>query len=295
MALKSDTPPAEYSTRLSATAPWMDERTMGDFQGTGAQCAGDATEQVGQPGPASPYPPGEGAKPPSDVCPKGKTSGTVNGVFVCVQPGITKTNGVEKVTAPTTDGIKESEVSKNTVCTGDKCVTTTTTTDTVTSTTGTKTTTTGTTTKETGKTGFCVENPKDAQCGGASSFGGDCGKVPACTGDAVECAIAAQTFKTACALDPPAGAESAAYDAAKVLTGNRTGALPGNRDVVLSPALFSSENILGASAGMTDLTITVVGRTVTLPFSSVNVWLERLGMILQAVAFLVSIKIVTRE
>jgi hypothetical protein len=95
-------------------------------------------------------------------------------------------------------------------------------------------------------------------------------------------------------LNPAAGTESAAYDAAKVLTGNQTTTLPGNGTVALSSGSFSTTELLGTATGLSDLTVTVVGRSVTLPFSSLNAWLEALGRLGQAVTFLLCLRIVSR-
>lgn len=143
---------------------------------------------------------------------------------------------------------------------------------------------------------FCAQNPTAAICkkGVDSAFSDSCSGAPACSGDAIECAIANATYKANCALNPAAGTESAAYDAAKVLTGNQTTTLPGNGTVALSSGSFSTTELLGTATGLSDLTVTVVGRSVTLPFSSLNAWLEALGRLGQAVTFLLCLRIVSR-
>ena len=142
---------------------------------------------------------------------------------------------------------------------------------------------------------FCKNNPTASICKKAfdSTFSGSCGSAPACSGDAVQCAVAAATFKTECDLSAPTP-ESAVYDTAKTATGDQTNSLPGNRTFLVSSSSFSSTELLGAATGMTDRTVTVMGTAVTLPFSSVNVWLARLGALFMAVTFLLCIRIVTR-
>lgn len=144
---------------------------------------------------------------------------------------------------------------------------------------------------------FCAAHPAAALCKDAvdSKFSMGCDTPPVCTGDAIQCAVAASVFKTNCALNPASGPESAAYDAVKGLTGNRITDLPGNRTVNISSSSFDSTEFLGGAQGAQDLTVTVAGRSIVLSLSKVNPWLSRLGLLLQAVTFLVCLKIVFRE
>ena len=143
---------------------------------------------------------------------------------------------------------------------------------------------------------FCAKNPLVKMCkveGDSSWIGGDCSAVPSCTGDAILCAVAAQTFKTQCALSDP-GTATPLYDAAKVKTGDLTGDNPKNSTVTVGAGNFDQTNLLGAASGMTDRTITVMGSSIILPFSDVNIWLARFGIVLQAVTFLLCARIVVR-
>ena len=179
--------------------------------------------------------------------------------------------------------------------------TTTTGPTTTTGNTSTTPTTTTTTTVTTGGGGSGSGNGGGGGTGGngegdedGSLFAGECGKAPICDGDAVLCAVAAATFKQECNWRPGPSVESAAFDTAKVLTGDQTGNLPGNSSVAIGPSSFDQTNILGSAFGISDRSITVMGSTINVPFSVVNVWLERLGLVLQAVTFLLCIRIVTR-
>ena len=143
---------------------------------------------------------------------------------------------------------------------------------------------------------FCAKNPLVKMCkveGDSSWIGGDCSAVPSCTGDAILCAVAAQTFKTQCALSDP-GTATPLYDAAKVKTGDQTTDNPKNSTVTVGAGNFDQTNLLGAASGMTDRTITVMGSSIILPFSDVNIWLARFGIVLQAVTFLLCARIVVR-
>jgi hypothetical protein len=111
----------------------------------------------------------------------------------------------------------------------------------------------------------------------------------------VQCAIAAQTLATQCALNPPANAESQLYDSSKGVTGDQSANLAGNSSVSISPSSFNQSNALGvAAAGLSDLQVTVWNRPVTLQLSMVNPWLSHLGSLLMGVTFLLCIRIVAR-
>jgi hypothetical protein len=87
--------------------------------------------------------------------------------------------------------------------------------------------------------------------------------------------------------------DAAAAAAARPL-GDETAGLAGNRSVSIGPGTFNTAPLIGAATGLSDLQVTVFRSQVTLPFSSINIWLERLGVILQAVTFLLCIRIVGR-
>lgn len=142
---------------------------------------------------------------------------------------------------------------------------------------------------------FCKTNPQAKMCKTEfdGEFSGACGAPPVCKGDAIMCAIAAATFATNCLLKDP-NKQTPLYDAAIAKTGDQTTSLPGNSTINISPASFDQTELLGGASGMSDRTVTVMGSTIALPFSSVNVWLARLGVILQACAFLLCARIVTR-
>ena len=243
---------------------------------------------------------------------KGGQQGQVNGVTVCIPypSGTTATTSLKQTTVGPNGvtGLPEvkTSVSSN-VCLNGSCTSSTTTT----TNTGGVTTivnnepvtvggsnSTSLDSKTTAKSEYCTLHPKDSQCGqlgdGGSNFSGVCGQPPACEGDAVMCAIAAATFQTNCALNPPASQESGLYDTSKVLTGNQTTNLPGNSTVNFSSASFDQTEFLGAAAGLADVVVVVMGRTITLPFSNINIWLSRLGLMFQAVTFLLCIRIVSR-
>jgi hypothetical protein len=221
-----------------------------------------------------------------------------NGVSstVCYTPTTSTTQSTKTDTTTSKVGTGATQTggettTKGTVCTGASCTTTTTTTKTD----GAGVQTVNTSDKTQDKPSFCAENPDSPMCV-KSTYAGNCDAPPVCTGDAVQCAIAAQTLATKCALTTaPTGPvmDAAAAAAARPL-GDETAGLAGNRSVSIGPGTFNTAPLIGAATGLSDLQVTVFRSQVTLPFSSINIWLERLGVILQAVTFLLCIRIVGR-
>lgn len=205
------------------------------------------------------------------------------------------------VTTTTTSTCQRGSAGCQTTATTPAPVTTTSTTTGSTTTGGTTTNTSGTsmtTSTTSGGTGGNGSSSSgsgagDGDGGAGGMFAGTCGAIPICDGDAVMCAVAAATFTTNCTLSDPK-IPTPLYDAAITKTGDQTGSLPGNSTVNVSPSQFDQTELLGAAVGMSDRTITVAGQSISIPFSSVNIWLARLGVVLQAVTFLVCSRIVMR-
>lgn len=236
------------------------------------------------------------------TCAKGTFPGTVNGVQVCVPSSTSVAAGPSTVasapsgaaSAPSIEGAPSGSTGSTTTtnCAAGACTTTTTYT-------GSGGTPTGTRDVVESESSYCQKNPLASICKVKtdSSFSGSCTSTPVCSGDAIQCAVAAQSMKTACALQStdPKTTEENAYTAGILKTGDQTLDLAKNpAPVELSGASFDQTELLGAAVGMTDLTVTVFRSVVTLPFSQINIWLQRLGMILQAVTFLLCMRIVSR-
>ena len=262
-----------------------------------ATTTANATAATPVPTSAVPLPPAPGAPgaPAPNPCPKGTYPGTVNGVSVCVPPSSSEPVSTTKTTTTTTPAPPGSPSSApstasttaNTTCTGSTCTTTTTTT----TTSGGDTPTSTSTTTQQPKDDYCTTNPKSTQCIESTYGGGTCFSAPpACSGDAIQCAIALQSWQTACALNPSATAESQAYDAAKTQTGSVTGDLPGSESVAIGSTSFDQTAHFTA-VGLADLNLTVVGNDVTIKLSALNTWLELLGNLGVAVTLLVAIRI----
>ncbi len=278
----------DFRAKYTDSAGVSHDEQVGDSIGTGGSCntqTADATT------PQKPAPLNSTTNPNSAktaACPPGQVPRTVNGVSVCGAPTAgseTSSTSTSSTTAP--DGTK-TQIDKTTTCIGSECTTTTRTTTTPPG----QPPTDSTQSDTQDKSNLCKDNPGLSICK-TSSFAGACGAPPSCDGDAVMCAVAAATFATNCVLKDP-GALTPLYDAAKDKTGDQTNSLPGNSSVSVGAGSFDQTELMGVAAGMTDRSITVMGATVVLPFSSVNVWLARLGVILQACTFLLCARIVTR-
>jgi hypothetical protein len=253
------------------------------FATTGATCAG-TTLPVATP----------------STCKTGEVPGQVNGVDVCVKAGSTTSSDSKKTeTTPITDSSgsttsTDKTTSTETKCDGTNCTTTTTTTTTTgggDGASGTPSTTTTTSTKP--QASFCAENPASAQCV-TSSFRGACSGGFSCDGDAVQCAIAQEQHVRDCQLYTLQESDGAVYDASRDKEGDQTKDLPGNSTVDLGGSVDSSDAFGGAAQCIQDLNIVVMGRSVSLPFSTICPGLAMLGNVLVAVSFLLAFRIVTR-
>lgn len=218
--------------------------------------------------------------------------GIVNGVSVCI-PFSASNSPAETVGSTTTtapDGSTTSKV-EDTSCVGSKCTTTTTTTTTPP---GGGTPTTTVTTQDKPKDDFCAQNPRSPMCI-ESSFSGSCSAPPACTGDAVQCAVASATHKTHCALtvapenDPSINAYN--IEAAKS-QGDQTAGITST--VTIGANSFDQSDALGAQGQLQDQTVSVAGQQIVIPWSASNEKLVLIGQIMQAVTFLLCLRIVFR-
>ena len=241
---------------------------------------------------------------PAVTCSGGQVpvTGTVNGVSttVCQSPSSVAT-APTSATATAAAGSASSPssglganappsatgASTSTVCTADSCTSTTTYTNSSGSTVGTSTATLPQAT-------FCDQNPGASICTSSSWSASACSSPPVCTGDAVQCAIATQAFTTACAFSNTAAVttQESAFTAGAAVVGDQTTALTSSVNV--GPSSFSTSNVLGASAGLTDLAISVAGNPVVISFSQLNSSFAMLGYVLVGVTGLLCMRIVAR-
>ena len=69
--------------------------------------------------------------------------------------------------------------------------------------------------------------------------------------------------------------------------------LPGSTTTTIGSGMFDQTEFLGGG-GLQNMSLSIMGQSIVIPFSDLNVWLSRLGLILQAVTFLACARMVTR-
>lgn len=232
--------------------------------------------------------------PPSPVsCGKlGLVYGTVNGVGICAKGGEIPGTSVTKNDSSTTTKTDASGVQA--------APQTTNTTTNVTNNNGVSTVTQTTTkpdgTKETTsepKDVFCARKPDDALCKTSSeaSGGDDCKVAPVCKGDAIQCAMLSQQWKTRCDNQQTNVASDLAT---QVLGGNDPSKNPAdkaNRDTRSISNSIDQTAFLNGS-GLQDKVVTVSGQAITLPFSRLNQYLEWIGRLFVVISLIGAIRIV---
>lgn len=135
-------------------------------------------------------------------------------------------------------------------------------------------------------------------CGEGSTqtgFSGNCAAgFKAVSDDAVINAMAEETYRQNCKVNPDEASQALAKTNVDK-EGSQTGTLPGNAAVSIGPGSFDTSDALGGGAAcMPDLTVSVLGRPQTLPFSVLCDYLGYMGGVLLAVSFLLAARIVTR-
>lgn len=273
--------------QMSAVYPEFGNAIWGPYTSTGQACTVGSGAGVAAP---ATMPRVADAADSTSCAALGGQYGKVNGVAVCV-PRSDDPPNVAGVVQPspesqtTADGTVIAEVN-TTTCDSSTCTTTTTTTTTPPG--GTSTTSTATATAS--QDDYCRQNSHLAMCKDARYFAQGCAAPPACDGDAIQCGIARQTWATSCALDPSETAETSRGRSAAAVVGDQSANLEGNRSIAISASSYSQDPVFSPS-GMSDVTVTVSGQQITIPFSSVNYILEMLGSIGVAVCFLAAMKI----
>lgn len=239
--------------------------------------------------------------PESKCLAKGMSYGTINDQVVCVESGTagtppikSKDNNVSNTT--TNDGSGDVETTKEVSREYDPLtgkVTTTTTTTTPSGTT--------TETKQEDKKGFCEENPDVTICKGGS-FSGSCANSFSCDGDAVQCATALHLHRARCKDSQDLQSEFATQiqEGMDIMNGENSTEANAikNRDssvtttIDLENEISESGDIAFSAECFDDLTITVLGNNLVIPISSICQYLEMMGYILLALAYLSALRIV---
>lgn len=265
--------------------------TYVEYDGSAA-CVGNAsfTGQKGEPGQL------EGVAPPAEVqkaeqLAKGMCPGEVNGVAVQV-PCDSVTQPQASTTTTTNPDGSTTQATTATTCRGDQCTTTTTTTTTTPG--GGSSTSTSSTTS--GLRSFCQRAPDHPSCtaageGGSSSFTGSCNEGFTCpSGDAIACATARVLHEQQCAMTPASTALEAYNNAMR----NPDVPNPNSTTQAITTGMFNTTSLIGAGSCSLNQTVTIAGVSMTLPFDQVCSALRYMGLLLQAIGFLIAFRIVSR-
>jgi hypothetical protein len=152
---------------------------------------------------------------------------------------------------------------------------------------------TKTETKTVSQTSYCAENPTAAQCKAAtdSDISGACDAV-ACKGDAIQCAMAKEQARRNCEWFKENATAKALGEA--MADGTDTTPNPAdssNRETVNVQSSLDSSSPISASC-FTDVTVTLLGQSATLPLSDWCPFFEALGYIFLALSYMAALRIV---
>lgn len=259
--------------------------TCGEYELTGNSCQPSQPQAV----------PNTGSQ-----CPDGQVAGEFNGQSLCLPAGssnpITQTSATTSATS-TASGTATVQQITVTSCTGSGSCSTTTTTTTVNNPVGggTPQTTTESETKTESEETFCAQNPNAVVCKESkSSFGGSCGAFT-CEGDAVQCAIAREQHDKNCVLFNNQTSLSDLGNKVGSGVEDLTGAgltSAANREIVNLATSLDESKALPVGC-VSDRSYSLWGGVnFTIPFSSLCPYLEFMGSIVLAFAYLAAARIV---
>lgn len=263
--------------------------------GTGQHCdgwgqGGESTE----PPPPDPEPPTEPPpEPEPEPCKAGFQTVSVNGISSCVKspPPIDNVDQAQQTTTNPDGTTTTTNKTTTTKVNDDGTVTKTTETQTTTKDQAGNTISSGTSSQsvEQGLEGFCEDNPTSSICGEQPGlFDGSCQGEIKCEGDALQCAIAASTFKTQCALSVTDDVKDAFQDMI-----NYDGTGPGEGLDRLEINVDELQvSMSGGGAGLADQSFSIMGKTIVLPFSQLNSILAFFGYAVMMIAWLQAYKII---
>lgn len=239
--------------------------------------------------------------------------GSFNGASVCTYSAPKSTATVSTVSAITTanaDGSADTVTTTNATQTDCTDIATCTSKSSTTSTT-THTTSTGTTTAtSTTCTGTCSGSSSalsgsgtdgDGDSGGdLASYSKVCTSPPPCSGDVFLCAVLKQEWSDSCAVRAlPTDEEQQTFDAKVAAMQAKIDANQATLDSTVDTLVqtFKSSTSASSSTGkcFVDKSVNVLGRTVVIPFSDVCQYLVMLRYAMLAMAFLISLRMLSRE
>ncbi|MCK2088653.1 hypothetical protein MXC99_10770 [Thauera aromatica] len=261
--------------------------------GTGQHCDNYGQGDGSEPPAPEPEPPPPEPEPEPEPCKAGFQTVSVNGISSCVKspPPIDNVDQAQQTTTNPDGTTTTTNKTTTTKVNDDGTVTKTTNTETTTKDQAGNTISSGTSSQsvEQGLEGFCEDNPTSSICGEQPGlFDGDCQGEIKCEGDALQCAIAASTFKTQCALSVTDDVKDAFQ---QMIDYDGTGEGEGldRREIEVSQLDVS---ISGGGAGLADQSFSIMGKTIVLPFSQLNSILAFFGYAVMMIAWLQAYKII---
>lgn len=258
------------------------------YKSTGSFCGGNKSVDTGvdtgekNTGEPAPVPCGQ------NQCP-----GTVNGATICVPCKAQQEQGPSTSASAPGDGSSSPSGTKTTEtkteCNGVTCTTTTTTRD------G-NGNVVGTEQKQDKQESFCKENPQSALCK-QSSFGGTCSAVT-CDGDAIQCAIAQDQYRRNCQwFDDPKSAQLAqtgeGYMNGELQPTGHPAKDASSQSVNFASVIDTTDRLGGACP--VDVAVSVSGKELVLPFSSMCSKLQLVGGLMVGFCMFVASLIVFRS
>jgi len=261
--------------------------------GTGQHCDNYGQGEGSEPPAPEPEPPPSEPEPEPEPCKTGFQTVSVNGISSCVKspPPIDNVDQAQQTTTNPDGTTTTTNKTTTTKVNDDGTVTKTTETQTTTKDQAGNTISSGTSSQsvEQGLEGFCEDNPTSSICGEQPGlFDGDCQGEIKCEGDALQCAIAASTFKTQCALSVTDDVKDAFQDMI-----NYDGTGPGEGLDRLEINVNELQvSMSGGGAGLADQSFSIMGKTIVLPFSQLNSILAFIGYAVMVIAWLQAYKII---
>lgn len=262
---------------------------------TGSSCTGSETGQSSTEEDAPDI-------PEYDCIKQGKSWGNVNGTIVCVAAGTSGSSPTTSYSPNSSNSTSSSNTSStgstttsSSDSTGSKVVSfngdgTATTTETTTTTNSDGTQSTTQTEKTEPVADFCKDNPTNQQCKVADkgSFSGSCVdgvSTVQCDGDAAQCAMAKASAELNCALSKDDPTLTNKFNEAKNDNGSNNPAATANIQTISLPTALDASSPYAGQCNQ-DVTISLAGSSVTIPFSAWCDVLNALGYLFLACAYI---------
>ncbi|WP_147310571.1 hypothetical protein [Cupriavidus taiwanensis] len=226
---------------------------------------------------------------------KGQVYGTVNGVGICAAAGTIPNSTVKQQSTSTTQttdasGVQAAPQTEGTTVVVSNVGGVPKVTETKTNPDGSKTETTE------DQVSYCQKNPTAQVCKeseSTASGGADCTTPPSCSGDAIQCMMVNQQWRTRCDSNQPSSLSDLG---SKLVNGQDPVLAAGSSNPFMRQATAVGGSIdqtaFLSGGGLSDKVVTVSGQTITLPFSRLNQYLVWIGHLFVVLSLIGAIRIV---